>query len=57
MSRETACIGKHVYHLCSHAWLDRKGTRHACGLEHGHLGVHECFNCNAVAENAIEVQA
>lgn len=41
--------------LCSFAWTDdreRSGSNHICGLEKGHVGVHECISCHASVELA-----
>lgn len=47
-------VTKGDFKMCSFAWNDcegKLGSNHACGLERGHAGVHECLTCNATEEN------
>ena len=39
------------HRICGHFWSTADGalgSNHNCGLEHGHLGPHECLSCHEV---------
>lgn len=38
---------------CNYFWTSNEGkigSNHGCGLDHGHIGAHECAECDAEKE-------
>ncbi len=48
------------FRICGHAWTDKNGdigSNHACGLEKGHVGEHDCLTCHATTAQPKEQKA
>lgn len=44
--------------LCRHCWTTNEGkpgSNHMCGLEHGHIGDHECTECEAMTRQGLPI--